>query len=283
MKWIIKSILLFLLLSLSILYASAEENNYYTTEILDKNPKAWEIQKKLQNLSDEQKDYIINFFDWKKAGWEPLKREHIEEYLQDNKFWKITKCAAELTGNIANENGAGCVMDCTINIAYNWPLCPKHNWSTGSVNDAPNPRGWVPPWAKDITKSKKPKKPTEITPTDCTYDASSNLSVSDALKTCIAWESWTETQLVAKSNMNIETGFKESLLDIVKKVGGFLALGAIFSIAYWALLITLSVWEDDKIKKAKDIIKWWILWFLAIISAGFFIALVVNLIYWLAW
>jgi hypothetical protein len=45
----------------------------------------------------------------------------------------------------------------------------------------------------------------------------------------------------------------------------------------------LSGGNDDKIKKAKDIVKWWIVWFLWVISAGLLIALVVNIMFSIWW
>jgi hypothetical protein len=43
--------------------------------------------------------------------------------------------------------------------------------------------------------------------------------------------------------------------------------------------MTLSAWEDEKIKKAKDVIKWWIIGFIWVISASWIILFVVNLMY----
>lgn len=54
---------------------------------------------------------------------------------------------------------------------------------------------------------------------------------------------------------------------------------AVWSIVYGALLLVVSTWEEEKIKKAKDIIKWWIIGFLLIIAASTVIALVVNIMY----
>ena len=54
---------------------------------------------------------------------------------------------------------------------------------------------------------------------------------------------------------------------------------AVWSIVYWALLLVVSVWEEEKIKKAKEVIKWWIIGFLWIVAASTVIALVVNIMY----
>jgi hypothetical protein len=59
----------------------------------------------------------------------------------------------------------------------------------------------------------------------------------------------------------------------------FLWVLAVGTIVYGAFLLTLSAWEDEKVKKAKDIIKWGIIWFLGVISASGIIFLIVNIMY----
>jgi hypothetical protein len=44
-------------------------------------------------------------------------------------------------------------------------------------------------------------------------------------------------------------------------------------------MFTLSAWEDEKITKGKEIIKWWILGFIAMILANALIELVINFLY----
>lgn len=54
---------------------------------------------------------------------------------------------------------------------------------------------------------------------------------------------------------------------------------AVWALVYSWLLLQFAAWEDEKVKKAKDIFKWTIIWFLWLISASWIIALVINIIY----
>lgn len=87
------------------------------------------------------------------------------------------------------------------------------------------------------------------------------------------------TDLVKSADVKVEWWFKDVILNWIKNISIFLSVMAVWSIVYWAFMMTISAWEEEKIKKWKDIVKWWILWFLAIISAWWLIALVVNVIY----
>jgi hypothetical protein len=101
--------------------------------------------------------------------------------------------------------------------------------------------------------------------------------VAEAIWDCLgnsslveAWNSW---------NLDVDDWFKEQLINWTKKIATYLAFWAIFSIAFGSLQMVLSWWEEEKIKKWKDVIKWWIIWFLWVVSAGFLISVVVKLIY----
>jgi hypothetical protein len=45
--------------------------------------------------------------------------------------------------------------------------------------------------------------------------------------------------------------------------------------------MTLSGWEDEKIKKSKDIIKWWIIGFLWVILAWAIVTAIIKIMYWI--
>ena len=66
---------------------------------------------------------------------------------------------------------------------------------------------------------------------------------------------------------------------ITKTVATVLSLFAVWWIVYGSFVMVTAAWEDEKIKKAKDIIKWSIFWFLWVVLASSIIALVVNFIY----
>ena len=77
----------------------------------------------------------------------------------------------------------------------------------------------------------------------------------------------------------IEWWFKDKVLDWTTKIAWFLWLMAVWAIVFGSFMMVISTWEEEKIKKAKDMIKWAILWFLWIILAASLIALVVSFMY----
>jgi len=107
-------------------------------------------------------------------------------------------------------------------------------------------------------------------------DKWASINIAEDLGNCFA-----TTNLVKPEwkTLEIKNWFKRSILKWIKNISIFLSIMAVWSIVYWALMLTISVWEEEKIKKWKDIIKWWMIWFLAVISAGWLITIVINLVY----
>lgn len=93
----------------------------------------------------------------------------------------------------------------------------------------------------------------------------------------------TKTLVKKEQDMRIDTWFKNVIFNWVTNISWILWLFAIAMIAYGWLMMTISTWDDEKIKKAKDIVKWWILWFLALVSAWSIIAIVINIVFTLWW
>ena len=101
------------------------------------------------------------------------------------------------------------------------------------------------------------------------------------------WWAWADidsylqgSKLVDASwDYNIETWFKNKIVSWVIKLGWFLGLVAVWAIVYWALMMVISTWEEEKIKKAKNIVKWAILGFLWIVLASSIIAIIVKFMY----
>lgn len=110
----------------------------------------------------------------------------------------------------------------------------------------------------------------------CTPNADWWFDVGDALDSCLDG-----TSLVDWTNAKIDWtwGFSDKIKWWVNNIGIYLWIIAVWSIVYWALLLTLSSGEDEKIKKAKDIIIWWTVWFIWLISASAIINLVVKIMY----
>jgi len=111
---------------------------------------------------------------------------------------------------------------------------------------------------------------------DCRYNFDvENANIWDALDNCLEW-----VKLVtAKWEMKIEGKFWNQIKSWTNNIALYLWVFAVWSIVFGGLMMTISVWEEEKIKKAKDIVKWWIIWFLWIIFASAIINLVVKIMY----
>ncbi len=99
-------------------------------------------------------------------------------------------------------------------------------------------------------------------------------NVWSALDTCLS-----DSDLVNWEQARIETWVKDLISSWVANIASVLWILAVWSIVYGSLLLTLSSGDDEKVKKAKDVIKWWIIWFVWLISASTIILLVVNIMY----
>jgi len=100
-------------------------------------------------------------------------------------------------------------------------------------------------------------------------------SISSAIDWCLS-----DSKLVDASwDQSIEWNFKTKVFGWITKIAWFLWLIAIGAIVWWAFMMVISWGEEEKIKKAKDMIKWAVLWFLWIVLASSLIAIVVNFMY----
>ena len=102
--------------------------------------------------------------------------------------------------------------------------------------------------------------------------------ISDQLKNCLS-----ESNVVQPTNdLLVGTGddwLDESLTVWVWSISTLLYLAAILAIVYGSLMMVLSTWEEEKIKKAKDIIKWWIIGFVWVLLAKEILQLVTSFIW----
>ena len=108
---------------------------------------------------------------------------------------------------------------------------------------------------------------------DCNF--SSGATVSGSLFSCFS-DSKT-TIVTTNENLWVEDSwFKKIISKWIINISILLSLVAVMYIVVGSLEMVLSAWSDEKIKKGKNIIKWAIVWFLALISAGSIITLVIN-------
>ncbi len=107
---------------------------------------------------------------------------------------------------------------------------------------------------------------------ECEYHGG---DIGQALDNCLD-----DTSLVdASGNMNIEAGVKNKIIEWTQALAAFFWLLAVGSIVYWWFLMTISGWEDERVKKGKDVIKWGLIWFLALVFTSAIIRIVVEFIF----
>lgn len=113
---------------------------------------------------------------------------------------------------------------------------------------------------------------------ECEYN--NNGWIVANLDGCLSWE---DSYLVSPGDGRIENGIKQRVVYWTNAITSALALLAIGAVVYGWFMMTISFGEDERIKKGKDIVKWSLLWFLAAISTGAIIRLVVEVIFDIAW
>ena len=117
---------------------------------------------------------------------------------------------------------------------------------------------------------------------NCAFDPAVEWqNISDALANCLEWDD-AKSKLVKAWNVKIwweEPWFKDVIQWWVQTLGSVLAILAVGAIVYGSLLLVLSGWEEEKLKKWKDVVKWSIVWFLWVIFAGVLITIVVNVMF----
>lgn len=112
----------------------------------------------------------------------------------------------------------------------------------------------------------------------CIIDEKSNDSVSKILTDCIETS---DSLVITGDGKNLKVGEWTNILfkKIIANLWILLSLGAVLMIVYSWFLMTLSGWEDEKIKKWKELLKWTLIWYIALLSAGWIISLVISSIY----
>ncbi len=78
----------------------------------------------------------------------------------------------------------------------------------------------------------------------------------------------------------LEWWFKTQVDTLLWNVWLLLWIIAVWAIVYAWLMLQFSGWNDEKIKKSKNIIKWALIWFAAMMLAWAIIVTVVDLMYW---
>jgi len=108
----------------------------------------------------------------------------------------------------------------------------------------------------------------------CSYDFESNITVWTQIDNCLEW-----SHQISWNDVKLDWWFAKQIQSWVNNISLYLWIFAVWAIVFWALNMTLSAWEEEKIKKSKDIIKWWIIWFIWLISITAIITLIIKIMY----
>ncbi len=104
----------------------------------------------------------------------------------------------------------------------------------------------------------------------CSYNGESNLT-SDLVEWCLDPE-WSH---LVQWKMKVWWEFKDKIENWIDTIRNVLWLLAVSSLVYGSFIMVISIWEEEKTKKWKDIVKWWIIWFIGIIWAGTIIKVII--------
>lgn len=80
-------------------------------------------------------------------------------------------------------------------------------------------------------------------------------------------------------NLLIDQWFSEYIKWWTNNISLYLWVLAVFWIALGAFMLVVSSGEDDKVTKAKTIIKWSIIWFVWVLTAALIINLIIKIMY----
>ena len=106
------------------------------------------------------------------------------------------------------------------------------------------------------------------------YDFDKNWNIWEQLDKCLKG-----VELVDWTDVSIEWWFWVQIKKWTNNIWLYLWVLAVWSIIFGWFMMTMSAWEEEKVKKWKDVIKWWIIWFLWVVWASAVINLIVKIMY----
>ena len=107
-------------------------------------------------------------------------------------------------------------------------------------------------------------------------DFEGDRSITDLVTGCIE----SNGQLTVGGNdVTIGTGTNNIINTLIGNLWIMLSIWAVIMIVYAGLLMTMSGWNDEKIKKWKDLLKWTLIGYIALLTAGWIVSFVISLIF----
>lgn len=112
----------------------------------------------------------------------------------------------------------------------------------------------------------------------CSVDFEWDKPISELVDNCMEKN---ETLVVRTDGKDLNAGIWTNRIinDLIARIWGILGVVAVLMIVYGAFLMTLSGGDEEKIKKWKDLVKWTVLWFIALVAAGWIISLIITTIF----
>lgn len=108
---------------------------------------------------------------------------------------------------------------------------------------------------------------------DCQFDPISG-DIGVGLNGCLGW-----TDLVKATDASINSWFTPMIQIWINNLSLYLGVFTVLAIVVGSFMMVFSWWEDEKITKAKNTIKWWILWFLWILFASAIVNIIIKIMY----
>ena len=105
----------------------------------------------------------------------------------------------------------------------------------------------------------------------CSYNGS---NIVGSISSCLD-----KTYLVQPGDALLESGMKQKVIFWTYSLITAFSLFTIGAVVYGGFLMTLSLWDDEKVSKGKDVIKWALLWFIGAILAWVIVRFIIELLY----
>ena len=144
-----------------------------------------------------------------------------------------------------------------------WGTDTSANWNGTNTQDwnTTNLPGVTVTWTK----------PVDLPPCHYSEDASLSAFLNGCKPETLVWG----------NNMSVDGsgGFKNKILNWVWVLWTIFGIWAVAMLVYGAIVLQFAFWEDEKINKAKNIIKWSLIGFFLLISASAVIYIVINVMF----
>lgn len=113
---------------------------------------------------------------------------------------------------------------------------------------------------------------------NCVIDPDADVAIGTALDSCMN-SVGTNVRKQWGDDFNFWNGSNEIINNYIRGIGQILATVTVIMIVYGWFLMVASQWEEEKIKKWKDLIKWTLLWFIALVTAWWIVSIVIRTVF----